>query len=480
MVWFVLAGLTAFAVLAAIWPLLRSTSGRSDDTPASSEAAFYRAQLDEIRRDVERGQLPQSEAEGARAEAARRLIAAGAQDSGPSAAPRGRNRLAAAALIIIGLPAVAFPLYALLGEPQMRDEPLATREPAIHAASDLNAAVAGVEKHLIAEPDDGKGWAVLAPVYMRLERYEDAAHAYSEALRLLGEDPARRAAYGEALVAGAGGVVTDRAREAFGKALANDPAQPQARFYLALAAEQDGKTADAIRAYEAIAADAPPNAPWLVAVNTRLAKLKGEPAPTTGQPSMAGTSAPDAPALGSPQQQAMIEGMVSRLADRLATKGGSVDEWARLVRAYTVLHQDDKAKAALARARTALAPDANAVASLDALAHDLGLSNGSLAKLNGDAQPSSGQPAAAEPPAFASPEEKAMIESMVSRLADRLATKGGSVDEWARLIRAYTVLHQDEKAKAALGEARKALAPDADAVASLDALAHDLGLGDAN
>ena len=155
------------------------------------------------------------------------------------------------------MPAIAFPLYALLGQPQMPDEPLASRQPAAHAASDIEAAVAGVEAHLIAKPDDGKGWAVLAPVYMRLERYEDAAHAYSEALRLLGEDPARRAAYGEALVAAAGGVVTDKAREAFDKALAEQPGQPQARFYLALAAEQDGKTAEAIQVYESLVADAP-------------------------------------------------------------------------------------------------------------------------------------------------------------------------------------------------------------------------------
>src|SRR5208283_4293503 len=182
--------------------------------------------------------------------------------------------------------------------------------------------------------------------YMRLERYEDAARAYAEALRLLGEDPARRAAYGEALVAAAGGVVTDKAREAFGKALAVQPGQPQARFYLALAAEQDGRKADAIRAYAALAADAPPGAAWLGAVKSRLAALKGEPQPSTAA----------APALGSPDEKAMIEGMVSRLADRLQTNGGSLDEWARLIRAYAVLHQADKAKAALADARKALAP----------------------------------------------------------------------------------------------------------------------------
>ena len=127
---------------------------------------------------------------------------------------------------------------------------------------------------------------MIAPVYMRLERYEDAARAYSEALRLLGEDAARRAAYGEALVAAAGGVVTDKAREAFEKALAEEPGQPQARFYLALAAEQDGKTDEAIRAYEALVADAPPDAPGLDAVKARLASLKARrrPAAAAGAP----------------------------------------------------------------------------------------------------------------------------------------------------------------------------------------------------
>ena len=372
MVWFVLAGLTAVAVLAAIWPLLLGSGPGGGELDAASEAAFRRAQLDEIARDVERGLLPESEAAAARAEAARRLIAAsaaGSQDRAARTAPKVRNRLAAAALVIVGFPALALPLYVALGEPGMRDEPLAAREPAGQAATDIQAAVAGVEKHLIAEPDDGQGWLVLAPIYMRLERYEDAARAYAAALRLLGEDPGRRASYGEAMVAAAGGVVTDKAREAFARAIAQDPRQPQARFYIALAAEQDGKTDEAIRGFEALAADAPPGAPYVAAVRSRVAALKGEPEIQT--PATAA-----APALGSPEQKAMIEGMVSRLAQRLAAQGGGVDEWGRLIRAYTVLHQDDKARAALADAKKALAPDAGAVASLDALARELGLGAG--------------------------------------------------------------------------------------------------------
>ena len=359
MVWFVLAGMAACAVLAVLWPLLRASSGVTAD-PAATEAAFYKAQLEEIRRDVERGLLPQGEAEGARAEAARRLIAAASGPARPPA-PARRTRLAAAVLIAIGLPAVAFPLYARLGQPTLPDEPLASRKVTPQTDGGIEAAVAAVEARLIAKPDDGKGWAVIAPLYMRLERYAEAAHAYAEALRILGEDPLRRAAYGEALVAASGGVVTDEARQAFDRALAEQPGQPQARYYVALAAEQDGKKADAIRDYQALLANSAPDAPWRSMVNAHLAALNGAPAPAEGTAAI-----PEA-------QRPMIEGMVSKLATQLASNGGSIDEWSRLIRAYTVLHEADKAKAALVDAHKALATDANAVASLDALAHDLGL-----------------------------------------------------------------------------------------------------------
>ena len=129
-------------------------------------------------------------------------------------------------LIAVGLPAIAFPLYARLAGPRYPTSRWRARKPALEATGGIEAAIAAVEARLAAKPDDGKGWAVIAPVYMRLGRYDDAAHAYAEALRILGEDPLRRAAYGEALVAAAGGVVTADARKAFDRALTEKPGQP--------------------------------------------------------------------------------------------------------------------------------------------------------------------------------------------------------------------------------------------------------------
>src|SRR5579863_5022809 len=119
MVWFVLAGMAALAVFAALLPLLRP-SLLAKAEPGANEAAFYKAQLEEIRRDVERGLLPQGEAESARAEAARRLIAS-ASEPAQARPPARRARLAAAVLIAVGLPAVAFSLYARLGQPMLPD-----------------------------------------------------------------------------------------------------------------------------------------------------------------------------------------------------------------------------------------------------------------------------------------------------------------------------------------------------------------------
>jgi cytochrome c-type biogenesis protein CcmH len=362
MLWFALAAMTGLAVLVALWPL---AFRRARPPEAPREVGFYQAQLAEIDRDVDRGQLPRPEAAAARAEAARRLIAASAAEA--ASPPRGgslRRRRIAAVLLLIAIPFIALGAYAYLGRPDLPDEPLAERKSDAASPEAVEAMIAKIESDLVISPDDVRRWAALALVYMRTGRYDDAARAFGQLLRLKGEDGELRADYGEALAAAASGVVTAEARAAFEKALADTPGLPKARFYLALAVEQDGETKKAIEQYQSLLDDAKPGAPYLRAVKSRLAKLKGEPPPAAATAGIEGMSA---------DQQQMVRGMVEGLATRLAKNGGSAEEWARLIRAYTVLHETDKAKETLASARTALAGDAKAGAGLDALARDLGL-----------------------------------------------------------------------------------------------------------
>jgi cytochrome c-type biogenesis protein CcmH len=369
MLWVAFALMTGAAILCALWPLMRR---RSDPQGQARAIAFHKAQLAEIDRDVERGQLPPGEAAGARAEAARRLIAASEAAKAAPATGAGREfarRRAAVPVVLVVVLAVTLGLYGRLGSPNLPDEPILSRaDPAQNGG--LPAALAKVEAHLIANPNDGRGFQVIAPVYMRLARFEEAAKAYGEALRLLGEDAPMRADYGEALTAAAGGIVTAQARAAFEQALAKQSDLPKARFYLGLAAEQEGDKPKAIAIYEKLANDGPGDAPWLGVVREHLAALKGAPAAAPASEAAA------IAALDPQAQQAAIHGMVEGLAARLAQKGDDLQGWLRLIRAYCVLHETDKARQAMADARKAMAGNEAANQDLDALAREFGLGSG--------------------------------------------------------------------------------------------------------
>jgi cytochrome c-type biogenesis protein CcmH len=370
MLWVAFALMTGAAILCALWPLSRRRSGGDRE---ARTVDFHKAQLAEIDRDVARGQLPASEAAGARAEAARRLIAA-SEAAKPAAVAADESALQrrriAAVVVFILVPAVALGLYARLGRPDLPDQPLLARAIDPDRTGDLAGVVAKVEAHLIANPNDARGFEVIAPVYLHLGRFDEAAKAYLAALRIEGEDASLRAGYGEALTAAAGGIVTAGARAAFEQALAKDANLPKARFYLGLAAEQEGDKAKAIALYQKLAADGPLDAAWLGLVREHLTGLGAAP-PAGSTPT--GEAAAAIASLDPESQQAAIRGMVERLAARLAQDGGDAQGWLRLIRAYGVLHETDKARDALAKARKATAGDAAAGRDLDALAQEFGL-----------------------------------------------------------------------------------------------------------
>jgi cytochrome c-type biogenesis protein CcmH len=377
--WFGLALMTVAAVLAVLWPLSRRGRGLR----SGSDVAVYRDQLEEIERDRAAGLIADNEAAGAKVEVSRRLIAAAdapaAAAGNAAAATRRRRAVAAAALVALPLGAAA--LYLTLGSPLLPDQPLAARLAEARVSQSMENLIAQVEAHLAQRPDDGRGWEVIAPIYLRLGRFDDAVKARQNALRLNGDSAERQAALGEALVFGANGVVTAEAKSAFEKAVALDAAQVQARYFLGLAAEQDGDRARAAATWRALIESAPPDAPWVDFVRGALARVAGG-AGASGGAAGAGGGAGSGPSeeqvaasseLSPEQRKLMIQGMVDRLAERLNRDGSDVEGWLRLVRSYMVLGQADKARAAAADARRALAGDPNKLRRLDDLVKGLGI-----------------------------------------------------------------------------------------------------------
>jgi len=370
--WIIFALMTAAAILAVLWPLGRKVS----EAGGGNDLVVYRDQLEEIGRDQSAGLIGAAEAEAARVEVSRRLLAA-ADAQTTSAAPaatlaqRAWRRRAAAVAALLVLPLLPLSFYLELGSPDLPGEPAFARAKLPPGHQSIEAMVGQVEAHLEKNPNDGAGWEVIAPVYLQLGRFDDAILARRKALALNGETAVRDADLGEALVAAANGVVTDEAKTQFERAVARDAKEAKARYFLGLADEQDGNREAAAKRWRAMLEDAPAGAPWIGFVRAALGRVTGEPVPQAAGPSAADVAA--AENMSDTQRSEMIRGMVARLADRLHADGSDVDGWLKLVRAYAVLGDRDKAKNAAADARHALASRPDDVKRIDDLVKGLGL-----------------------------------------------------------------------------------------------------------
>jgi cytochrome c-type biogenesis protein CcmH len=352
--WISFAIMTAIAALAVLRPFFRA----SPPSPrAPHDIEVYRQQLQEIDEEAARGVLGKAEADVARIEISRRILAA-ADDNSQHAAKSRRSAMPFYALAG-SLPVIALSLYLIYGSPDYGGQPLSARTP---EGQSVEVLVARVEERLQLNPEDGMGWSVIAPVYMRMGRFTDAAEAFRNASRLLGETADRAANLGEALTLANDGQIDAPSRAAFDRAVSLDPNQAKARFWLAVADEQAGKKPEALAAFRQLLTRDLPDAVKAV-INQRIAVLEGRPV------------AEDVPQAGESAgvDAAQINRMVSGLAERLKQDGSDLNGWLMLVRAYTVLGRKDDALTALKQARGHFAGNNDALGQIDALAKSLDL-----------------------------------------------------------------------------------------------------------
>ena len=353
--WVIAALLTLGASLAVLLPLSGRRAVRVAD--GLHDVEVYRDQLLELERDAQRGLIQPAEAEQARAEIGRRMLKADKDAKVLQAAGRDdSNAMRALGMAaVLAVPLVSWGIYAVTGSPDLPSQPLAARLDKNPADSSVDELIARAEAHLAANPNDGRGWDVLAPIYARMGRYPEAVTAYRNAIRIDGADAARQAGLGEAIAGAAGGTITAEAQEALQRALALEPGEPKARFLLASAYAQEGRIADAVDAWQAMLLALPADSPWRASVEQAVAEGNRRLAATGDADSGPTQEDVDAASeMSTEDRSAMIESMVASLDERLKQNPRDVDGWRRLVRSYQVLGRTDAANDALKRGLSAL------------------------------------------------------------------------------------------------------------------------------
>ena len=296
-----------------------------DSTDSNSH---FRLVLAGIDADVASGKLGEADANAAKGELAREVLRLKSENrvDSPAGVPFGRMPLLAG----LGSVAVlAFALYAWLGSPNLPAQPLAGRTEVAAQSVDLEDAIAQIERQLAATPDDLRGWTVIAPAYLELGRFGDAANAYRRVIELGGPTPDLQTRLAEALMLEAGEGGSPEAVGLLREVAAADPEHVLSRLYLASELTRAGDYPAAIAAWQEALALSQGGEPWLQAAQQGLAVAQN------------GGVAPAQDA-----EAEMIGQMVSGLATRLDAEGGTVAEWTQLVRAYLVLGDRDRAQAA--------------------------------------------------------------------------------------------------------------------------------------
>ncbi|BDW87496.1 c-type cytochrome biogenesis protein CcmI [Thalassospira tepidiphila] len=416
-IWIVLGAITLLLAGFILWPIFggnrkaapheasdaSSASELEDGSPEnelSRDLAVYRDQLSEIDRDIERGVLSAEQADAARTEVQRRILAADQRikkqqptDTIVQTSANKPVRAIAAGFIVLFI-AGGFGLYLDLGNPTMPDRPITSRTDEINAVrmaqtadedrqSVLNRAVSDLSQRLLENPDDLRAWELLGASLMALGRPEEAQTAFLETVKRSGRDGDYLAMYAESLIRSNNGQINTTARGVLREAEKTDSTDPRIQFYLGLADAQEGNVGAAVDRWIALANGAPGDAPWLPMVVGRINEAAlAQGIDIEGRLNLAENTSPGpsqediaaAQEMTPEEQQQMIMSMVNGLAERLEAEPNNPDGWARLMQAYMVLGREDDAKAAFEKANSVFADQPELLARFDSLAQEIGIS----------------------------------------------------------------------------------------------------------
>ena len=397
MVWFIGTIACFVAIYVIAHPIL---APRDVEIGAGAkDLALYKDQLREVESDLARRVLSPDDADAARLEISRRILAADKRaqaEDGRKTAPTRANQ------ILVGIVALSIfagmGLYAYLGQPNMPDRPLAMRltemkqaranrptqvqaeervgDVAVDVAPEYETLVAQLRDAVAQNPTDEQGLRLLALHEFRLGRYSAARQAQARIMDIVGENATAKdySDFAEVMIVATNGYVSPQAELALSKTLKSDPTDGRARYYSGLALVQNGRADVAHRLWSGLLAEGPADAPWIPLINAQIgdvARAAGI-APAPGPDAAQVAAASD---MSETDRTDMIRGMVDGLGERLATDGGTPTEWARLIRALGVLGETKRASAIWAEAQNVFAGKPQALATLRAAAQSAEVAN---------------------------------------------------------------------------------------------------------
>lgn len=369
-------GATAALTLAAAGLLVQALrrGAALSEGAQDYDVQVYRDQLAEVDRDLARGVLEPEDAERARTEISRRILAADAGRAALGSGPRGGVTWLAAGFAVLVIAVGGYATYLTLGAPGYGDFSLKARveaaaelranrpsqaeaeaeAPAVPPSTDarLVGLVAQLRDVLRARPDDLEGHQLLVRYEGALGNYAAAYAAQERVIALKGAD-ALAADYGalaELMILAAAGRVTPEADVPLQQALARDPDLSSARYYTGLMHLQTGRPDLTFRLWAQLLEEGPEEAPWIAPIRAQildLAQLAGVRYTPPSADAPRGPSQADIAAAAdlTPQERMeMIRGMVDRLSTKLATDGGTAQEWAQLLRSLVVIGDVDQAE----------------------------------------------------------------------------------------------------------------------------------------
>ncbi|MCG7492552.1 c-type cytochrome biogenesis protein CcmI [Thalassobius sp. Cn5-15] len=403
--WIITAALALGVSLLMAIALLRGRTGAAP--PAAYDLKVYRAQLVEVDKDMARGVINAEDGARTKAEIARRILAADAQlrtggETGGQPAAAGKLLAVATSVFIVG---GAFILYNHLGAPHVPDLALkdrlaladdirrnrpsqeeveartATAAPDAEISEEYKQLMTQLRAAVVERPNDLQGQRLLARNEAALGNFVAARKAQTEIVRILGdavrmEDLVDLA---DLMVLSAGGFVSPETERVLGQILQRDGQNPIARYYMGLMFAQVGRPDGAFRTWSALLQEGPADAPWITPIRgqietaARQAGIRYELPPLNDAPGPDADQVRAAQDLSAEERTEMIRGMVAGLADRLATDGGTPEEWARLINAYGVLEEVAQAQAIYKEALQVFAASPEALRLIEAAAENAGL-----------------------------------------------------------------------------------------------------------